>query len=232
MSSQTQRDREPAMAPDAHPAGVSGVEATAAGPTRGRDHRRWPLVLLAVLLVLVLAGGVYLALLARAWEERTSQVDAIARELGAELAESQAELEETQGTLALVESQLDGAQQQIHELADTAAQFGDDREIQRQVAEYQAELFGAATAVTGTMGECISAQTEYTLALEDELSRAVTLLRTLQQEDEEDPDEQEEQPAPDTSESPDLVGLREEVVDSCQAAAEAHSGLQQRLGDT
>ena len=42
-----------------------------------------------------------------------------------------------------MESQLDAAQQQIHEIAGTAAQFGDDLEVQRQVAEYQAELFAA-----------------------------------------------------------------------------------------
>src|SRR5690606_8825244 len=105
-------------------------------------------------LVLALGAGGYLLAVARAWEERAEEVDGIARDLGAELAAARGDLEETQGTLALVERQLEGAQEQIHELADTVARTGDDREVQRQVNEYQAELFAAAAGVTGTMSQC------------------------------------------------------------------------------
>src|SRR5699024_10123738 len=149
MSSQTQRDQESAATPGpslpAAPAEAPGRTAQAGRATGRRPHRRWPLVALGLALALTIGGGVYLATLAGAWSDHAAEVDGTARELGGELAETRAELEETQGTLALVESQLDAAQEQIHELADTAAQFGDDREVQRQVAEYQTELFTAAS---------------------------------------------------------------------------------------
>lgn len=236
MSSQAQHDQESEATPEPGRAETLG-DSSGATPTDppvqyGRTHRRWPVVVLAILLVLTVAGGVYVTTLAQAWQDRAAEVDAIARDLGGDLAETRAELEETQGTLALVESQLDGAQEQIHELANTAAQFGDDREIQRQVVEYQAELFDAATGVTGTMGECISAQTEYTLALEEELGRTVELLREQDADEEPTPDADEEPDVEDEPAGPGLQDLRNEVVDACQAAAEAHESLQQRLGDS
>ncbi|WP_324653114.1 hypothetical protein [Georgenia sp. H159] len=181
-------------------------------------------MVLAVALVLALTGVVYLALLSQAWSDRATELDGVARELGTELADTRAELEETQSTLALVDSQLDGAQEQIHELADTVAQTGDDREIQRQVAEYQAELFAAATGVTGTMSQCITSQSEYVLALEAELGRIQGLLRAAGE-------QPTETPTPTTEPGPDLGAMREGVVSSCQAAADAHESLQQRLGD-
>ena len=198
-------------------------------PDGGRDHprrRRWPVVVLAIALVLALAGGVYTVLLARAWEERASELDVLARDLGEELAETRGDLEETQGTLALVERQLDGAQEQIHELADSLARTGDDREVQRQVLEYQTELFTAAAGVTGTMSQCISDQNDYVTALEEEYVR----VRDLAAEDSED-DEDSEDETPAVSPA-DLAALRQAWMDTCQEAADAHADLRNRLGDS
>jgi len=226
---QSQQGSAPATDPTLSADSVDSTRPATAAPAGpgGRDHRRrWPVVLLVLALVVALGGGLYLAHNTRAWSDRATELDAVARALGTELAETRAELEETQGTLALVETQLDGAQDQIHELADTVAQTGDDREIQRQVAEYQGELFAAATGVTGTMGQCISSQSEYTLALEDELVRVQAILRA-------DGEEPTEEPSPTaTPESrPDLNAMRRGVVDVCEAAANAHESLQQRLGN-
>lgn len=199
-------------------------------PGGGRGHprqRRWPVVVLVIALVLALGAGVYSALLARAWEERAGEVDVVARGLGEELAETRGELEETQGTLALVERQLDGAQEQIHELADAVARTGDDREVQRQVAEYQTELFNAAAGVTGTMSQCISDQYDYVEALEEEYVR----VRDLAAEDEDEDEDSEETSSPDAPPT-NLAPLRQALTTSCQEAADAHADLRQRLGDS
>lgn len=192
---------------------------------RGADHRprrRWVVPVLAVALVLALGASGYLLVLARAWQDRAAEVDDVARDLGAELAEARTDLEETRGTLALVETQLEGAQEQIHELADTVAQTGDDREIQRQVAEYQGELFAAAAGVTGTMAGCISDQQDYVLALEGELTRRAQAEQATPS----------PTPTADAEEQPDLRALRAALVTSCQEAAEAHEDLTRRLSDS
>jgi len=228
MSSQTQHQ------PGAHPPSLPAASAPSAPGSgtrtsrRGRNHRRRLTVVLAVALVLAVGGLVYVGLLARAWADHADSLDATARELGTELAETRGELEESQGTLALVESQLDGAQDQIHELANTVAQTGDDREVQRQMTEYQAELFTAASGVTGTMASCITDQQDYVLALEEELVRERS---TPPPSDDEDATE-EPSAAAEEDERPDLPALREALVESCEAAAEAQEDLQRRLGDS
>lgn len=200
-------------------------------PGGGQGHprqRRWPVVVLVIALVLALGAGVYSALLARAWEERAGEVDGVARGLGAELAETRGELEETRGTLASVEQQLDGAQEQIHELADAVARTGDDREVQRQVLEYQTELFDAAAGVTGAMSQCISDQYDYIEALEEEYVR----VRDLAAEDEDEEEDSEEETSSPEASPADLAPLRQALMSSCQEAADAHADLRQRLGDS
>lgn len=193
-------------------------------------RRRWPVVVLAVALVVALLAAGYLLSLAQRWESRAIEIEETARGLGAELAQAQADLEESANTLALVESQLDGAQEQIHELADAVAQSGDDREVQRQVADYQAQVSSAATAVADAMDQCVDAQEELIVALDE----AATALA-----------EQAASPAPTEEPSPGatpepqvtldqerLEEYRGEVGRSCDAAREANESLQQRLEDS
>lgn len=228
MSSRTHGDQGTPTTPSVSvPADFPPDTGSAPAP-RGGDHRRrrrWTVPVLVVALVLALAAGGYLFAVARAWEDRAEEVDGVARDLGAELASAQADLEETRGTLALVETQLEGAQEQIHELADTVAQSGDDREVQRQVLEYQTELFAAAAGVTGTMAGCISDQQDYVVALEGELNRRIQAERA----------QEEESPSPaqpDPGDQPDLPALRDALITSCQAAAEAHEDLTRRMSDS
>lgn len=227
MTSRTHGDQGTPTAPSVSVPADFPRDEGAAEPPRGRDHRRrgrWAIVLLAVALVLALGAGGYLLAVARAWEERAEEVDGIARDLGAELAAARGDLEETQGTLALVERQLEGAQEQIHELADTVARTGDDREVQRQVNEYQAELFAAAAGVTGTMAQCINDQQAYVVAIEGELTRRIQAERAQE--------EESPSPQPEPTDPPDLPALRETLVASCEAASAAHEDLTRRLSDS
>ncbi|WP_454084735.1 hypothetical protein [Georgenia sp. Marseille-Q6866] len=195
-----------------------------------RDHRRrrWVVPVLAVALVLAVAAAGYLLALARAWEDRAVTLEETSRELGGELGQVRADLEESRSTLALVESQLEVAQEQIHELADAVAQTGDDREVQRQVAEYQAQLSANAAAVAGTMDECIAGQEDLITHLEEAARPTPSPTPSPSASASDDEDADDEEPA---EPKVDLAALREEVAGRCALADEAHTSLQERLDD-
>ncbi|PYF99795.1 hypothetical protein SAMN05216184_10538 [Georgenia satyanarayanai] len=226
MSSRTHRDQGPETAPVPSVPAEFPVAADQGERDGGRDHRRrWPVVVLAVALVLALAAAGYLLALARAWEDRAVALEGTSRDLGAELGQVRADLEESRGTLALVESQLEVAQEQIHELADAVAQTGDDREVQRQVAEYQRQLSANAAAVAGAMDECIAGQEDLITHLEEEARPAPSASPSASDsEDAEDADEEPGEP------EVDLAALREQVTGLCARAEEAHTSLEEEVG--
>lgn len=224
MSSRTQGDQGTTAVPAPSVPAEFPPDLPAARPERGRNHRRWPVVLLSLALVLALGAAGYLLVVARAWQERAESLEGTGYELGGDLARTRAELEESRSTLALVESQLDGAQEQIHELADAVAQTGDDREVQRQVTEYQAQVLLAASAVTEAMQDCITGQETLVAHLEEAARRTPTPTPSAT-------------PGPDATAEPeqptmpgvDLVQLRSEVAQLCELADEANASLQERL---
>ncbi|MBD8063840.1 hypothetical protein [Oceanitalea stevensii] len=232
MSSRTHRDQGPETAPvpsvpAEFPAVVGQEEQDGA-----RDHgrRRWVVPVLAVALVLSLAAAGYLLALARAWEDRAGTLEETARDLGGELGQARADLEESRSTLALVESQLEVAQGQIHELADAVAQTGDDREVQRQVAEYQAQLSANAAAVAGAMDECIAGQEDLITHLEEAARPTPSPTPSASASAGEDADADADDEEPEAPEV-DVAALREEVAGRCALAEEAHTSLQERLDD-
>src|SRR5690606_16795321 len=139
-------------------------------------------------------------------------------------------LEESRSTLALVESQLEVAQGQIHELADAVAQTGDDREVQRQVAEYQAQLSANAAAVAGAMDECIAGQEDLITHLEEAARPTPSPTPSASASAGEDADADADDEEPEAPEV-DVAALREEVAGRCALAEEAHTSLQERLDD-
>ncbi|MEE6274083.1 hypothetical protein [Georgenia wangjunii] len=167
----------------AAPAGAADADGTAAspaptaagatedappdGPVTGRARRRWPVVVLAVLLVLALGTGAYLLVLAREWSERAGELDSVAQGLGAELVQVKADLAESANALTTTQDQLTNAQERIAELADAVAQTGDDREVQRQVAAYQARISAAAATVARAMEDCVQGQEQLIVYLDD-----------------------------------------------------------------
>jgi len=232
MSSRTHRDQGAHAAPSPSIPAEFPPDPAPGSSTRGTDHRRghrWAVLVLAVALVAALAAGGYLLSLARAWEDRAEALEGSAHELGSDLGQVRAELEESRSALALVESQLDGAQDQIRELADTVAQTGDDREVQRQVAEYQRQLSGAAAAVAEAMDECIASQEELVEHLEAAARPEPTDTPSP------DPSPSPSGPAPSaepTAPETDVAALQQEVDALCQLAEDAHAGLQERLEGT
>ncbi|WP_127570980.1 hypothetical protein [Georgenia faecalis] len=173
------------------------------GPRRAASRRRWPLVVAVIALVLAVAAGVYLLVLARAWSERAAQLEESAQTLGTELAQSRAELTDADHALTTTQDQLEAAQEQIAELADRVAQTGDDREIQRQLADYQARVSSAATAVALAMDDCVRGQQQLIGYLDDAAAY--------------DPTE--------------LADFRTRVGEFCTAATEANDELQRQVGE-
>jgi hypothetical protein len=174
--------------------------APAPGPVR--TVRRWPTVLLAVVLVAALAAGAYLAVLARAWSVRSDELDATARDLGGRLAQTQADLDQRSSELGTVRAQLQTAQDRLVALADEKARTGDDREAQRQLAEYQARVSEAAGAVASALQECVRGQEQLIGYLKD----------------------------PGRYDPASLGGFERDVTSLCDQAETANADLQRELG--
>ncbi|QZN87545.1 hypothetical protein K5O09_11245 [Cellulomonas sp. C5510] len=125
------------------------------------------MVALAVLLAAALALAAVLWLRVVSWQEYAAQVEDRGRDVGAELATLRAQHEGTLGELAAVADQLATAQERIVQLADEKAQVGDDREVQRQLVDYQARVSQAAANVASALSTCIDAQNQLITYLED-----------------------------------------------------------------
>ncbi|WP_454049052.1 hypothetical protein [Cellulomonas sp. Marseille-Q8402] len=161
-----------ATEPPADPphAGSSHAEhAHVAVPTANPRHRRrpWAVVVLAVLLVLVTALAAYLWVRTDRFERYAEEIEAQARVIGTDLATLRAEHDGTVAELAAVNDQLSTAQTRITELADEKAQVGDDREVQRQLVDYQERISQAAANVASALTTCIDAQNQLITYLGD-----------------------------------------------------------------
>ncbi|MCL3860095.1 hypothetical protein M1R94_03650 [Actinotalea sp. K2] len=124
-----------------------------------RRRRRRAGVALLVLLVLALGSlSTYLYLTTEAWQEHAERYLATAEELGEEVWATQASLDGARAELEAVREQLRTAQGRIITLADEKAQIGDDREIARQLSDYQARVTDAAGRVALALDECVQGQ--------------------------------------------------------------------------
>lgn len=190
---------EPAADEHAHPA---GEHAHVAPPPAPRHRRRpWAVVILSILLVAVTALSAYLWVRTVRYERYADDIEAQARVIGTELATLRSEHEGTVAELAAVNDQLATAQSRITELADEKAQVGDDREVQRQLVDYQERVSQAAANVASALSTCIDAQDQ----LIDYLGDAASY----------DPE--------------DLDRFKGEVQGVCATATEANTELQRQL---
>jgi len=189
-----------------HPTSLPLVEHAHLAPPPAPRHRRraWAVVTvsaLSVLLVATAALATYLWLLTDRQEQRSAEIEAQARAIGTDLATLRSEHEGTLGELAGVNDQLATAQERITQLADEKAQVGDDREVQRQLVDYQARVSQAAANVASALSTCIDAQNQLITYLEDAASY---------------------DPA-------DLERFKGDVQGVCAAATEANTELQRQL---
>lgn len=146
----------------AEPPATPGEHAHVAPPPAPPRHRRrpWAVIALSVLLVLVTALSTYLWVRTVRYEEYAQGVEDQGRAIGSDLATLRSQHEGTLAELAAVNEQLTTAQGRITELADEKAQVGDDREVQRQLVDYQARISQAAANVASALSTCIDAQNQ------------------------------------------------------------------------
>ncbi|HWS59234.1 MAG TPA: hypothetical protein VN257_11890, partial [Actinotalea sp.] len=148
----------PAVAPPDAPA-----DAPADDPP-DRPHRerrsRWPVVTLSIATVLGLVAAGYLWHTSDAWQVRAEEYLRASQSLGAELATTRTDLLGARAELEAVRGQLATAQARIVELADEKAQLGDDREVQRQLVDYQERVTEAAGRVAGALDQCVQGQNQ------------------------------------------------------------------------
>jgi signal transduction histidine kinase len=186
--------------PDEPPQGHD--HAHLADPPAPRHRRRpWAVVVLSVLLVLVTALSAYLWVRTVRYEEYAQDIEDQARAIGTELATLRTEHEGTVGELAAVNDQLATAQTRITELADEKAQVGDDREVQRQLVDYQQRVSQAAANVASALSTCIDAQNQLITYLENSAAYDPT----------------------------DLARFKGDVQNVCAVATEANTELQRQL---
>ncbi|WP_262348238.1 hypothetical protein [Cellulosimicrobium cellulans] len=158
----------PATHPDDRPAGRHPEHSHLAPPPGQRRRRRpWAVVALSVLLVLVTALAAYLWVRTVRFEEYADGLEAEGRAIGTELATLRTQHEGTVAELSAVTEQLATAQGRITQLADEKAQVGDDREVQRQLVDYQERISQAAANVASALSTCIDAQNQLITYLED-----------------------------------------------------------------
>jgi hypothetical protein len=160
--------------PSPHPTSLPLVEHAHLAPPPAPRHRRraWTVSVsvLSVLLVATASLATYLWLVTDRQDRRSAEIEAQARTIGTDLATLRAEHEGTLGELAGVTDQLETAQERITQLADEKAQVGDDREVQRQLVDYQARVSQAAANVASALSTCIDAQNQLITYLEDAAS--------------------------------------------------------------
>lgn len=169
--------------------------------TARRPRRRWPVVTLTVLLLVSLGVAGYLYAAATAWEQRAQDLETTARGIGIDLAEIAQERDETVQTLTAAQDELRQADEQLAELADAVAQTGDDREVQRQMANYQAQLSAAASNVAQALESCIQGQ-DQVIGYLDEI---------------------------DAWDAESLASFREQVSTYCEQATDAYEQLQTQI---
>ena len=158
----------PATHPDDRPVARHPEHSHLAPPPAPRHRRRpWAVVILSVLLVLVTALASYLWVRTVRYEEYAAAVEVQGRAVGADLAMLRSQHDGTLAELAAVNDQLSTAQSRITQLADEKAQVGDDREVQRQLVDYQERISQAAANVASALSTCIDAQNQLITYLED-----------------------------------------------------------------
>lgn len=158
----------PATHPDDRSPGRHPEHSHLAPPPAPRHRRRpWAVVVLSVLLVLVTALASYLWVRTVRYEEYAAGLEAQGRTIGTELATLRTQHDGTLAELSAVNEQLSTAQSRITQLADEKAQVGDDREVQRQLVDYQERISQAAANVASALSTCIDAQNQLIAYLED-----------------------------------------------------------------
>ncbi len=175
--------------------------AHVAPPAASRRRRPWAVVVLSLLLVLVTALSAYLWVRTDRYEAYARDVVDQGRTIGTELATLRAQHEGTLSELDAVNAQLATAQARITELADEKAQVGDDREVQRQLVDYQGRISQAAANVASALSTCIEAQNQLITYLSDAAAY---------------------DPA-------DLQRFKDDVQGVCATATEANTELQRQL---
>lgn len=158
-----------------------------------------------VLALALAASTAHLYRTSTAWEARAGAYLQDARGLGEDLASTRAALAGTESELEAVRAQLATAQGRIVELADEKAQIGDDREVQRQLVDYQERVSDAAGQVALALDQCVQGQGELIGYLENTVTGVAQY----------DPLE--------------LERFRTDVDELCQTATEANIALQREL---
>lgn len=161
-------------APDGHPEPIAGPNT---GPAHRRRAGRWRRALTVVLVIALLVAtgaAVYLYRTSQAWQERAEAYLAAGQDVGADLAARQAELAGLESELEAVRAQLATAQDRIIELANEKAAAADDREAQRQVADYQERVSVAAGQVAFALDQCVQGQNQLIAFLESQIEAAET----------------------------------------------------------
>ncbi|HEY0186092.1 MAG TPA: hypothetical protein VGC67_01255 [Cellulomonas sp.] len=192
----------PAAAPAAGTVGVDAHGHVAAQPAGRHRRRPWAVITLSVLLVLVTALASYLWVCTQQYREYAADIEQQARVIGDDLASLREENDGTVAELTAVNEQLTTAQARIIALADEKAQIGDDREVQRQLADYQERISEAAANVASALSTCIDGQNELITYLQQDATAY-------------DPTE--------------LERLKSDVQRVCGAATEANTELQDEL---
>jgi hypothetical protein len=184
-------------------AGPASAVPPAGDPTPRPRARRWPVALLAVLLLAALGAAGYLYATTTAYADRVAWTEDQARRIGTELVTTRGELDGVRGELEGVRAQLATAQERITALADEKAQIGDDREAQAQLLDYQARVSEAAGTVASALDRCVQGQDQLIEYLGDAGSY--------------DPAQ--------------LAQFGQDVERLCQSASEANVALQAELAD-
>jgi len=136
----------------------TGPAADGAPVRRPRRVARWTAAVLAVLLAASLGLSGYLLVTTQEWQASSEGWEELARQHGADLAQTQAELAASTAELEATRGQLATAQERITALADEKARLGDDNQTAQQLVEYQARVSAAAGEVATALATCIDGQ--------------------------------------------------------------------------
>lgn len=188
-------------------ASVPGLEAHRVRSHKVKPRRRWPWIVVIIILLGLLATSVAMTYemsqRSEAWSAQVDDITYTSYELGNQVADVTAQNVQLDDQIDLLEEQLSNSKDTVLQLSDEKAQWRDDTEFAQQQVEATEQLLTTAASVANGLQRCTDGQLQ--------------LMETLASADDYAPDQ--------------LEAYQDSVTELCDNAEQANLELQRKLAE-